>query len=187
MALDVDSTTVEGVWQRHVPAGVDPVHRPAPPGDNRWQRGHVVDALYLADSLACAWAEWYRRLAEAAMPPNIALPGDLWCYQVAPLQVADLSDVTRLARVGLPLSRPGRRSWPAFQAVGEELQDEGWRGLLAPSAARPASHVLAVFLSGTTLPPQLVTAGCTGVAQPPAPPRPSRPGSTDGWVGTNPA
>jgi len=170
VALDVDSTTVEGAWLRHVPAGVDPVHRPDPPGDNRWQRGHIVDALYLADSPACAWAEWYRHLAEAAMPPNTALPRDLWHYEVAPLQVADLSDVARLARVGLPLPRPGRRGWPAFQTVGEQLRDEGWRGLLAPSAARPDSHVLAVFLTGGRPPSELVTAGRTRVAQPPATP-----------------
>lgn len=53
-----------------MPAGVDPAQCPDPPGDNRWQRGHVVDPLYLADSPACTWAQWYRHLAEAAMPPT---------------------------------------------------------------------------------------------------------------------
>lgn len=170
MALDVDSTTVEGTWLRHVPAGVDPAQRPGPPADNRWQRGHVLDALYLADSPACAWAEWYRHLAEAAMPPTIALPRDLFRYGVAPLQVADLSDVVRLARVGLPLPRPGRGGWPAFQAVGEQLWDEGWGGLLTPSAAQPASHVLVIFLPSGKLPSELVAAECTRIVEPPAPP-----------------
>ncbi|MGH3495512.1 MAG: RES family NAD+ phosphorylase, partial [Sciscionella sp.] len=157
-------------WWRHVPTTIDASARPDPPGDNRWQRGHIVDALYLADSESCAWAEWYRHLAEAAMPPNVALPRDLWRYEVATLQVADLSDVAQLDRVGLSLPHPGRRGWPAIQAIGEQLQGEGWRGLLAPSAARPASHVLAVFLPGSTTPSELVIAACTRIAQPPVPP-----------------
>ena len=170
MALHVEATIVQGAWLRHVPAGVDPGQRPQPPGDNRWQRGAVIDAVYLADSEACAWAEWCRRLAEAAVPPGFAMPRDLWRYEVAPREVADLSDPARLAGVGLPQPEPGRPSWPAFQAVGERLHDEGWRGLLAPSAARPASKILAVFLSESTTPVELVAVGCTRVAAAPAPP-----------------
>ncbi|MGH7698844.1 MAG: RES domain-containing protein [Acidimicrobiales bacterium] len=117
-----------------------------------------------------ALAEWYRHLAEAGMPPHVSLPRDLWGYDVASLVVADLSDPDRLAGVGLPPPRPGGRSWPAFQAVGEQLQRQGWRGLLAPSAARPASHVLVVFLPETRIPVELVAAGYTRVAEPPAPP-----------------
>lgn len=170
MALDVDAVTSRGSWVRHVPAGADPVMRPQPPGDNRWQRGRVADALYLADGEPCAWAEWYRYLAEASIPPNLALPRDLWHYDLAPLEVADLSDPDRLGRVGLAPPRPGRRSWPAFQATGEQLYNEGWRGLLAPSAARPGSRVLVVFLRGATIPVEFLAANCTRVAEPPVPP-----------------
>lgn len=170
MTLEVDSTTVQGQWLRHVPAGADPARRPDPPGDNRWQRGLVVDALYLADSPSCAWAEWYRHLAEAGMPPNFALPRDLWRYDVVALKVADLSDPDRLAAAGLSPPRPGLPSWPACQTVGEQLHREGWHGLLVPSAARPASAVLVVFLSTATVPAKLVATGYTRVAEPPAPP-----------------
>ncbi|MGH9065996.1 MAG: RES family NAD+ phosphorylase [Acidimicrobiales bacterium] len=170
MAIEVDSTIVEGRWLRHVPAGVDPARRPDPPGDNRWQHGRAVDALYLADSASCAWAEWYRHLAEAGMPPHVSLPRDLWSYDVSSLAVADLSDPDRLARVGLGRPRPGRRSWPAFQAVGEQLARQGWRGLLVPSAARPASSVLVVFLLETMIPAELVADSYRRVTEPPAPP-----------------
>ncbi|MDA8282834.1 MAG: hypothetical protein M0Z42_05935 [Actinomycetota bacterium] len=44
--------------------------------------------------MACVWAEWYRHLAEAAIPPASALPRDLWWHQITDLQVADLSDAT---------------------------------------------------------------------------------------------
>lgn len=170
MALDVDSASVEGAWVRHVPADVDPALRPYPPGDNRWQRGRIVDALYLADSASGAWAEWYRHLAEASIPPNFALPRDLWRYEVQTMKVADLSRPDLLARVGLTPPRPGRGSWASCQAVGERLHDEGWRGLLAPSAARPDSRVLVVFLPEGTIPGELVATGYTRIAEPPAPP-----------------
>lgn len=153
-----------------MPAGVDPTGRPDPAGDSRWQRGHVIDALYLADSAACAWAEWYRHLAEASIPPNFALPRDLWRYRLQSMQVADLSRQGRLRRVGLATPRPGRRGWPSFQAVGEQLYEEGWPGLVAPSAARPGSRVLVIFLSVGTVPAELVADGYTRIAEPPAPP-----------------
>ncbi len=156
MALDVELTTVGGRWLRHTPAGVEPTARPVPADDNRWQRWSVVDALYLCEEAACVWAEWYRHLAERGIPPELALPRDLWTYEIEALEVADLRTAERLARVGLPQPQPGRRSWPTFQAVGEQLHTDGFAGLLAPSAARPRSVVLCVFLPSGTLPTELV-------------------------------
>ena len=43
LALDFDPTTVSGLRWLHVPPGSDPFRRPSPPGDNRWQRGLLVD------------------------------------------------------------------------------------------------------------------------------------------------
>ena len=71
----------------------------------------------------------------------------MWTWQVD-VEVADLSDEGRLARVGLPPPLPGRRTWPPFQKVGEGLWREGWAGLVAPSAARSAGLVLCLFWDG---------------------------------------
>ena len=159
------------MWLRHTPAGADPARRPVPPDDNRWQRGDVVDALYLCADEAGVWAEWYRHLAERAMPPRAALPRDLWTYEIAPLPVADLRTAERLARVGLPPPVPGRRTWPTFQAVGEHLHHEGFAGLLAPSAARPGTLILCVFLAERTLPGALAAPYTVRrITEPPAPP-----------------
>jgi hypothetical protein len=102
--LDVDATSLAGIWYRQIPAGGDPLYRPPHPADSRWQRSAIVDAMYLADSESTAWAEWYR-----------ALPRDLWRWEVDLPRVADLSTGAQRARVGLPpldpkRARSGRRS-----------------------------------------------------------------------------
>jgi RES domain-containing protein len=150
--LDVDALSPAGVWFRQVPARADALYRPPHPADNRWQRGTVVDALYFADSEPTAWAEWYRALAEAALPPQQALPRDLWRWEISLSRVADLSDETRLNRVGLPPLRPTRTQWPDFQAVGEQLHAAGWAGLLSASAARPEGLSLCIFRTTHTVP-----------------------------------
>jgi RES domain-containing protein len=111
-----------------------------------------VEGFYLADSEATAWAEWYRHLAELAVPPEQQLPRDLWKWRVD-VRVANLSTPARLKKVGLPAPPPpGRASWSAFQAVGHELYADGWAGLLAPSAARPAGRVLCLFRESVDIP-----------------------------------
>ena len=143
--LDVDSTAISGTWWRHVPAGGDVQYQPPHPADNRWQRGSVIEALYFADSEQTAWAEWYRYLAEAGLPPRMGLPRDLWRWGISLPKVADLTTEERLARVGLPRIGPTRLQWPGFQPVGERLHRTGWLALVIVSAARPAGRTLCVF------------------------------------------
>jgi len=144
VGLDVTAIAVRGRWVKHTPPGSQPLPERDPPPDNRWQRGTVVDALYLADSDETVWAEWYRHLAERAIPPLAQMPRELWTWQIG-LEVADLSTDEKLAAVGLEPPTPGRRRWHVYQLVGEQLSAEGWRGLLAPSAARPAGKILCLF------------------------------------------
>jgi hypothetical protein len=122
------------------------------PGSARWQRGEVVEGFYLADSEETTWAEWYRSLAELALPPTRQMPRDLWRFGVDVEPVADLSSTDGLARVSLREPLPDPRQWPAFQAVGERLFAEGWGGVLYASAARPDSLALCLFCSGDQLP-----------------------------------
>jgi RES domain-containing protein len=105
-----------------------------------------VRAIYAADSEETAWAEWYRALAERAVPPDRGFPRDLWRVRVTLERIADLSTADRLARVRLPLPRPTLADWSPFQAVGERLFAAGFEAVLSPSAARPESgRSLAVF------------------------------------------
>ena len=152
MALDVDAKAVHGAWFRHVPADGAPLHRPEHAADGRWQRADVVEGFYLADSEETVWAEWYRALAEAAVPPTRQLPRDLWGFAVDLGRVADLSSVESLARVGLLPPTPDRRQWPEYWSVGEALYAERWAGILYESAARAGSLALCVFRSAASVP-----------------------------------
>jgi RES domain-containing protein len=165
------AATIRGNWWRHTPAGADPWQRPTVAASNRWQRGDVVPAIYLADSPQTAWAEWYRHLAERALPPMQALPRELWRWAVESDRVADLRPAGVLMAHGLGAPRPGREDWPRFQRAGEALHHAGWAALIAASAARPEGQVLCVFRAAERPaglepcpPPERVEA-------PPAPPR----------------
>jgi hypothetical protein len=142
--MDVESTSVSGIWWRQIPAGGDVHHQPDPPADSRWQRGEVIDALYFAES---------------GLPPQQALPRDLWRWEISLPDVVDLSTLEKLESVGLPMPTPTRSQWPAFQEVGEALHAEGRPALIAPSAARPGRRVLCLFRAerivpgGTPMPP----------------------------------
>jgi RES domain-containing protein len=154
--LPVRPRSVEGTWIRHVPHGASLLGRADQPSDGRWQRGETVPALYLADTVETATAEWYRSLAEWGLSPQDHIPYDQHRWRLK-LTIADLSDPQRLQNVALDPPRPGRHMWPAYQNVGERLWREGWAGLIAPSAASPGSLVTCVF--ATDWPP----AGCTPV------------------------
>ena len=122
------------------------------------------------DGEQTVWAEWYRDLAEAGLPPGRALPRELWRWEISIPDAADLRDDARLSRVELPPLLPARSQWPVFQRVGEHLHADGWVALVSASAARPEGRVLCVFRTtrepaGTRpLPPP------TTVEEPPAVP-----------------
>ncbi len=151
--MDLDTTYVSGRWWRHIPASGDVYYQPEMPADNRWQRGATVEAWYFADTEPTVWAEWYRFLAEAGLPPHRGLPRDLWRWEISLPTVADVSGESQLARLGLPTKlRPSRAQWPTFQPVGEAIFAAGYPALLCRSAARPDGKVLCVFRTTPEVP-----------------------------------
>lgn len=160
---------MRGRWLRHGRRGSAALPRRDPPPDNRWQRGAVVDALYLASDEQTVWAEWYRHLAEAGLPPNRQMPRSPWTWEVR-ADVPDLSSEERLERVGLDPPLPGRRTWPPYQQVGEALFREGWAGLVAPSAARGEGRVICLFRRGDDIAGARPIGRARIVREPPAPP-----------------
>lgn len=166
-----DRIAVVGTFYRHLPGKGDPLWRASPPRDGRWQRGETVEGFYIADEPETAWAEWYRSLAELALRPETALPRDLWRLEVRVDDVAALTTEEKLRAVGLELPRPDRRSWSPYQDVGERLFREGYRGVLAPSAARPTHRTLCLFRTQPGIPGIAPIRPPETVREAPAPPR----------------
>lgn len=152
MSSAVARLSVAGSWWRQTPHGSDPLWLASPASSGRWQRGEVVAAIYFADEEPTAWAEWYRLLAETALPPSHGMPRDMWRWTIAVGDIADLSTTAKLAEVDLPVLRPSRTTWAPFQAVGERLHHQGYRGVLYPSAARPDHQALCLFRDGILIP-----------------------------------
>ena len=167
--MDVDAIAVGGEWIRHAPHRSSLLGRAEEATDGRWQRGAIVRGLYLADEPATAIAEWYRRLAELGLPPEHSVPHDHHLWKID-LDLANLSNSERLAALGLSTPQPSRRTWPAFQHVGELLWQAGWAGVLAPSAARPRSLIACVFHAGSWPPPACQPVRVNQIAAVPPPP-----------------
>jgi RES domain-containing protein len=161
--------SVAGSWWRQAPHGGDPLWLASPPSSGRWQVGSKIAAIYLADEEQTAWAEWYRVLAESGLPPTHQMPRDLWRWTVAVNDIADLSTPAKLAKLGLPVPRPDRQTWPQFRTVGEELHSEEYRGVLYPSAARP-DQALCLFRENIVIPGADPVRPPTTYRDPPAPP-----------------
>ncbi|MEO8273722.1 MAG: RES family NAD+ phosphorylase [Chloroflexota bacterium] len=136
---------IQGTWWRIARADSDPLFWSTEPADGRWQRGSVVRALYLGDSEATVWAEWYRHTSEAGVPPQQRLPRAIWRVDVDVADIADLTAPGILAGEGIARLDPTRRQWPKTQPIGEACWREGARGVLAPAAAREKGRVLAIF------------------------------------------
>ena len=139
---------VQGTWFRITRVGSEPFLWTEEPADGRWQRGSVVRAIYLGDSEATVWAEWYRHTSEAGVPPSRRLPRAIWKVDVDLEDVVDLRAEGVMAAHGIARLEPSRRQWPETQAIGETYFREGARAVLAPSAARRGGQVLAVFRRG---------------------------------------
>jgi RES domain-containing protein len=153
-ALDVEQPRihVEGTWWRITRADSDPLLWTSEPADGRWQRGSVIRALYLGDSEATVWAEWYRHTSELGVPPAQRLPRAIWRIDVDLDDLADLTAEGVLEREGIKRLDPTRRQWPKTEPIGEALWRAGARGVLAPSAARNGGRVLAIFRTGEAIP-----------------------------------
>ena len=101
-------------------------------------------ALYLGDSEATVWAEWYRHTSEAGVPPEQRLPRAIWRIEV------DIDDIADLTAPGVLAGRD-HAPRPDAPAMAEDATDRrvvlarGARGVLAPAAAREGGLVLAIF------------------------------------------
>ena len=91
--------------------------------------------------------------------PAAGLPRELWSIEVDLADVADLSTDGARAALGLPAIAPRRSQWRSYQRVGARLVREGYRGILAPSAAREGGIVLVAFARARSFASALLPTG----------------------------
>jgi hypothetical protein len=111
----------------------------------------------------------YRFLAERGLPPARAIPHDHHIWR-SDAELADVSSAERLTAVGLPLPQPSRRTWPPYQDAGDALWRAAWAGLIAPTAARPASLIVSVFDHGVWPPTGCEPVRTVAITDVPPPP-----------------
>lgn len=76
----------------------------------------------------------------------------MWRIAVNVTDVGDLSAMATLSLHGITELLPTRRQWPRTQPIGESYYDEGYRGILTPSAAHVGGQVLTIFRPLPALP-----------------------------------
>ena len=73
------------------------------------------------------------------------MPRDTWKVAVHVTDIVGLTVAGTLPRHGITVLHPTRRQWPLTQPVGEACYLNGYRGVVAPSAAHEGGRVLVAF------------------------------------------
>lgn len=142
---------LSGVWSayRQVDPRWPPLYRssgePRPTQESgRWHRQGEEYVQYMSLEPAGAWCELVRREEIRDHDRRSAVRRNLWRITVQEHDIADLSGFDTFEECGLD---PGIAVGPRAkaQALGAELREAGYRGVLAPSAALPGAVNLAVF------------------------------------------
>lgn len=113
--------------------------------DGRWHRAHGTAHQYLSLSVDGAWAELVRseNLRTAGEIALVRMP--MWVLRVREGRLADYSTFEKAEQAGFPPDALVDEDYGRCQEEGDRLRDEGFRGVLAPSAALPGAVNLTLF------------------------------------------
>lgn len=139
------------VW-RHIPSGGHPLNtRYILRARGRWNRESMYGCLYTALDVAGALAELRKLLLGIGMTGLSLKARELVSIAIEVAPVLDLSSRSRRIRYGISLnSLRGDREQDleACRKIADRARSEGYRAILAPSAARRSERVLIVYLEG---------------------------------------
>ena len=136
---------------RQVAPGMPPLWHDAGLGgaptqsDGRWHRRGVGFAQYFSLSPAGAWAELIRYFGLRSPEQVVEQRRSLWHAHVEVEDVADLSTFDRWVACGLDPMDAVSDDHAGCQRVAQGLVEQGYRGVLAPSAALPEAINITVF------------------------------------------
>lgn len=111
----------------------------------RWNKARTTPTEYLSLTTDGSWAELIR--AEELRTPDelrvVSMP--MWVLRVRETSIADYSTFERAEAAGFPPDALVDEDYSRCQDEAERLQNAGFRGVLAPSAALPSAVNLTLF------------------------------------------
>ncbi len=118
----------------------------------RWNRARQDSTQYLSLTTEGSWAELIRaeRLRTADELRFISMP--MWALSVRETNLADYSTFERAQTAGFPPEAIVDEDYERCQREGDRLRANGFRGVLAPSAALPGAVNLTLFGRRLTVP-----------------------------------
>lgn len=118
----------------------------------RWNRARQDTTQYLSLSPEGSWAELIRAegLHTVGELELISMP--MWILRVRETGIADYSSPEKAQAAGFPPQALIEEDYERCQAEGGRLREQGFRGVLAPSAALPGAINLTLFGRRLTVP-----------------------------------
>jgi hypothetical protein len=118
----------------------------------RWNRARQDSTQYLSLTTEGSWAELIRaeRLRTANELRFVSMP--MWVLRVRETNLADYSTFERAQAAGFPPEAIVDEDYERCQNEAERLRANGFRGVLAPSAALPGAVNLTLFGRRLTVP-----------------------------------
>lgn len=111
----------------------------------RWNRARQEPTQYMSLSPEGSWAELIR--AERLRTPRelslVSMP--MWMLKVRETNLADYSTFERARAAGFPPQALVAEDYERCEAEADRLRENGFRGVLAPSAALPGTVNLTLF------------------------------------------
>lgn len=111
----------------------------------RWNRARQEPTQYMSLSPEGSWAELIR--AERLRTPRelslVSMP--MWILKVRETNLADYSTFERARAAGFPPQALVAEDYERCEAEADRLRENGFRGVLAPSAALPGTVNLTLF------------------------------------------
>ncbi|BBZ51690.1 RES family NAD+ phosphorylase [Mycobacterium heidelbergense] len=138
-------STVDGIWQRHVPAKYTDTALVGRATVGRWGTEGGFPLLYLGKPTDSVVVEAYRHLIDPIAEPDGPVPGirprvlvtcELSVADILDLRLARNRSLARLSRQQLQSEPYDRAAYAACQDVSAAAHQLGYHGLVAPAATR---------------------------------------------------
>lgn len=140
------------VW-RHVPAGANPLHvGRILHALGRWNRSGIFGCLYTALTIEGARAEYEKHFGAVGSAPETRARRDLVSIEIDVGPVLDLTDPVVAAQLNVTQEMLCADSDDALElcrTIATWARIQGYRAILAPSAAAAGEVNLMVYVDGT--------------------------------------